>query len=38
MTSPGKICSFVLMSYNLQHTNILKSIKTEEQKNKRTKR
>lgn len=35
MTSPGKICSFVLMSYDLQHTNILKSIKTEEQKNKK---
>lgn len=32
-----KICSFVLMSYNLQHTNTLKSIKTEEQKNKKAK-
>ena len=37
MTSTEKICPFVLMSYNLQHTNTLKSIKTEEQKNKKAK-
>ncbi len=35
MTSTGKICPFVLMSNNPQYTNTLKSVKTEEQKNKK---